>query len=118
MLLLFTNAKALESANVEAVVVFRTLSIFVTAYGDFKLLKVKALDMNSIGALGLVILGAIGYVLMDRGTLTDLTWHSPIVAFVCAPLTLGVHPMAATMHPTLTICIISHCIASRRVALC
>ena len=32
--------QALESANVEAVIVFRTLSIFVTAYGDFALLQV------------------------------------------------------------------------------
>jgi len=67
MALLFTNAKALESANVEAVVVFRTLSIFVTAYGDFKVLKAKALDINSIVSLGLVIAGAIGYVLVDKG---------------------------------------------------
>ncbi len=36
MVLLFTNAKALESANVETVIVFRTLSIFATAYGDFR----------------------------------------------------------------------------------
>ena len=36
MVLLYTNAKALEAANVETVVVFRTLSIFVTAYGDFR----------------------------------------------------------------------------------
>ena len=36
MILLFTNAKALESANVETVIVFRTLSIFATAYGDFR----------------------------------------------------------------------------------
>jgi hypothetical protein len=76
MALLFTNAKALESANVEAVVVFRTLSIFVTAYGDFKVLKAKALDINSIVSLGLVIAGAIGYVLMDKGALTDTSPHS------------------------------------------
>jgi hypothetical protein len=36
MILLYTNAKALESANVETVIVFRTLSIFATAYGDFR----------------------------------------------------------------------------------
>ncbi|EKX53212.1 hypothetical protein GUITHDRAFT_100922 [Guillardia theta CCMP2712] len=41
MLLLFSNAKALEAANVEAVIVFRTLSLFVTAYGDFRLLKAR-----------------------------------------------------------------------------
>ena len=33
---LFTNFKALESANVETIIVFRTLSIFATAYGDFR----------------------------------------------------------------------------------
>jgi hypothetical protein len=36
MILLYTNAKALESANVETVIVFRTLSIFATAYADFR----------------------------------------------------------------------------------
>ena len=62
MILLFTNAKvasssrpagpsaslllaqALEAANVEAVIVFRTLSIFVTAYGDFRLLQVRDVE--------------------------------------------------------------------------
>ena len=33
--------QALEAANVEAVIVFRTLSLFVTAYGDFRLLKAQ-----------------------------------------------------------------------------
>ena len=39
----FSYTQALESANVEAVIVFRTLSIFVTAYGDFRLLQVRTL---------------------------------------------------------------------------
>jgi len=67
MILLFTNAKALESANVEAVIVFRTLSIFVTAYGDFRLLQAQALNTEAIISLCMVVFGAIGYVLSDKG---------------------------------------------------
>jgi len=67
MTLLFTNAKALESANVEAVIVFRTLSIFVTAYGDFRLLQAQALNTEAIVSLCMVVFGAIGYVLSDKG---------------------------------------------------
>mmetsp|Transcript_16003 Transcript_16003/g.40268 ORF Transcript_16003/g.40268 Transcript_16003/m.40268 type:complete len:329 (+) Transcript_16003:111-1097(+) len=75
MALLFSNAKALESANVEAVVVCRTMSIFVTAYGDFKVLKSKALDVPSMLALGLVILGAVAYVMMDKGfVINNMGW--------------------------------------------
>lgn len=67
--------QALESANVEAVVAFRTMSIFVTAYGDFKLLQARALDTKSIGALLLVVCGAVGYVLMDKGfRIENMTW--------------------------------------------
>mmetsp|Transcript_48685 Transcript_48685/g.152835 ORF Transcript_48685/g.152835 Transcript_48685/m.152835 type:complete len:341 (-) Transcript_48685:42-1064(-) len=75
MILLFTNAKALEAANVEAVIVFRTLSIFVTAYGDFRLLQARALSMEAIGALCLVVLGAIGFVLSDKGfVISNMFW--------------------------------------------
>mmetsp|Transcript_27477 Transcript_27477/g.67828 ORF Transcript_27477/g.67828 Transcript_27477/m.67828 type:complete len:337 (-) Transcript_27477:1022-2032(-) len=75
MALIYTNAKALESANVEAVVAFRTMSIFVTAYGDFRLLQARALDSKSIGALLMVILGAVGYCLMDKGfKIENMMW--------------------------------------------
>jgi len=75
MLLLFTNAKALESANVEAVIVFRTLSIFVTAYGDFALLQARALNSEAIGSLCMVVLGAVGFVLSDSGfVIKNMFW--------------------------------------------
>jgi hypothetical protein len=67
MALIYSNAKALETSNVETVVAFRTLSIFVTAYGDLKLLSVKALDAKSFGALCLVSLGAVGYFVSEGG---------------------------------------------------
>mmetsp|Transcript_7253 Transcript_7253/g.24991 ORF Transcript_7253/g.24991 Transcript_7253/m.24991 type:complete len:307 (-) Transcript_7253:9-929(-) len=67
MLLLFSNAKALEAANVEAVIVFRTLSLFVTAYGDFRLLKTRILSFHMLGTLCLVLVGSLGYVMSDKG---------------------------------------------------
>jgi len=82
MLLLYTNAKALESANVESVVVFRTMSIFVTAYGDFKLLKAQALSTASIGSLCLVLSGAVGYVISDKGfKVSNMFW---VACYGCA----------------------------------
>jgi hypothetical protein len=36
MILLYTNAKAFESANMETIVTFLSLSIFGTAYADFR----------------------------------------------------------------------------------
>mmetsp|Transcript_3540 Transcript_3540/g.10329 ORF Transcript_3540/g.10329 Transcript_3540/m.10329 type:complete len:583 (-) Transcript_3540:6-1754(-) len=75
MVLLYTNAKALESANLETVIVFRTLSIFATAYGDFRLLHAKALDLHSIGSLLLVVLGAVGYMASDKGfQVRNMAW--------------------------------------------
>mmetsp|Transcript_59077 Transcript_59077/g.140533 ORF Transcript_59077/g.140533 Transcript_59077/m.140533 type:complete len:344 (+) Transcript_59077:302-1333(+) len=75
MCLLFTNAKALASANVETVIVFRTLSIFVTAYGDIRLLQAKALSMPAMASLVLVVAGAIGYVMADKGfEVRNLFW--------------------------------------------
>uniref|UniRef100_A0A7S0EIW6 Sugar phosphate transporter domain-containing protein n=1 Tax=Hanusia phi TaxID=3032 RepID=A0A7S0EIW6_9CRYP len=67
MILLFSNAKALQAANVEAVIVFRTLSLFVTAYGDFRLLKTRILSFHMVGTLCLVLVGALGYVISDKG---------------------------------------------------
>mmetsp|Transcript_21001 Transcript_21001/g.49894 ORF Transcript_21001/g.49894 Transcript_21001/m.49894 type:complete len:357 (-) Transcript_21001:285-1355(-) len=75
MILLFTNAKALESANVESVIVFRTMSIFVTAYGDIKVLKAKALSPGAMGALGMVLAGSVAYAASDKGfQVKNLAW--------------------------------------------
>eukprot|EP00282_Hemiselmis_andersenii_P000853 CAMPEP_0114160692 /NCGR_PEP_ID=MMETSP0043_2-20121206/28499_1 /TAXON_ID=464988 /ORGANISM="Hemiselmis andersenii, Strain CCMP644" /LENGTH=310 /DNA_ID=CAMNT_0001256761 /DNA_START=83 /DNA_END=1012 /DNA_ORIENTATION=+ len=76
MALIYSNAKALQHANVETVVAVRTLSIFVTAYGDFRLLSVKALDAKSFGALCMVSGGAVGYFLSGGGMKegTNMGW--------------------------------------------
>ena len=81
MVLLFTNAKALESANVEAVIVFRTLSIFVTAYGDFRLLQARMLNTEAVMALVMVVSGAVGYVVSDKGfVVKNMLW---VFAYGC-----------------------------------
>lgn len=75
MVLLFTNAKALESANVETVIVFRTLSIFVTVWGDFRLLGGQLINLRAFASLGVVVAGAIGYVLSDKGFMvSNMFW--------------------------------------------
>mmetsp|Transcript_67789 Transcript_67789/g.141339 ORF Transcript_67789/g.141339 Transcript_67789/m.141339 type:complete len:356 (-) Transcript_67789:59-1126(-) len=82
MVLLFTNAKALESANVESVIVFRTMSIFVTAYGDIKMLQARALSPGAIASLGLVLAGSVAYAASDAGfQVKNLAW---VAAYGCA----------------------------------
>lgn len=48
MINLYSNMKVLELSTVETVIVFRTLSSLVIAYGDYRLLKTKLPNIQAI----------------------------------------------------------------------
>jgi len=62
---IFTNMKALEYSNVETVIVFQTLTSLVIAYGDYRLLSSGIPSSKVITALGIIVVGALCYVLTD-----------------------------------------------------
>jgi len=62
---IFTNMKALEYSNVETVIVFQTLTSLIIAYGDYKLLKSGMPSQQVMISLGIIVFGAICYVLTD-----------------------------------------------------
>lgn len=48
MINLYSNIKILESSSVETVIVFRTLSSLAIAYGDYKFLKTKLPNIQTL----------------------------------------------------------------------
>jgi len=82
---IYTNMKALEYSNVETVIVFQTLTSLVIAYGDYKLLSSGRPSAKVVLSLGIIVSGAICYMLSDSSfSVEAYTW---VFLYFCAKTT-------------------------------
>lgn len=65
-LCLFTNVKALQYANVETVIVFRSCSPIAVSLADYFFLKRALPNVRSFLSLLVIVVGSVAYVLFDK----------------------------------------------------
>eukprot|EP00127_Corallochytrium_limacisporum_P007515 Clim_evm37s253 gene=Clim_evmTU37s253 len=72
---LYTNVKTLEYANVETVIVFRSLTPLAVSVGDYFFLNRELPSYQSFGAMAAIVIGASIYVMTDDGfEVTAYSW--------------------------------------------
>jgi GDP-mannose transporter len=89
----YCNMQALQHANVETVVVFRTCAPLVVSLLDWWFLNRMLPSGRSLAGLLLIIFGAVGYVSSDRqfgvqGWMA-YTWVSAYLIIICFEMTYG-----------------------------
>jgi hypothetical protein len=96
---IYTNMKALESSNVDTIIVFRSASPLVVAFGDYLMLGRSAPSLRSLLSMMLVLVGCATFVLVDaefkmKG-LWAYGWCCAYLFFVSAEMLLGKQITAA-----------------------
>jgi drug/metabolite transporter (DMT)-like permease len=96
---IYTNMRALESSNVDTVIVFRSASPLVVALGDYILLGRSAPSLRSFLSMLLVFVGCASFVLVDaeykmKG-LWAYGWCGAYLFFISAEMLLGKQITAA-----------------------
>lgn len=71
---LITNIKALESSNVETVIVFQTLTSLAVAYGDYRFLNSSIPSTKVIVSLSIIVIGAVLFVYNNTLQINAFTW--------------------------------------------
>lgn len=90
---IYCNLKALEGSNIETVIVFRSCTPVVVSGLDFLLLGRELPSQRSMLALGLIALGATGYVMTDNAFrvagVYAYSWVVIYFALLCFQMTYG-----------------------------
>ena len=90
---IYTNMKALESSNVDTVIVFRCCTPLMVSLGDYFFLNRELPSMRSTAALVLLMGGATGYVMADNAFRLDgataYFWVSIYFFLLCFSMTYG-----------------------------
>lgn len=68
---IYTNMKALESSNVDTVIVFRCCTPLVVSFLDYLFLNRELPNFRSLSALVVLLIGAVGYVSSDSAFKMD-----------------------------------------------
>ncbi len=104
------NLKALAGSNIETVIVFRSCTPLAVSVLDFLLLGRELPSPRSWGALLLILLGAVGYVLCDSAFLVAgmaaYAWVATYFVLLCFQMTYGkqlldMAPLKSTWGPVL-----------------
>jgi len=90
---LYSNFRALETSNIETVIVFRACTPLCVSVLDYFFLGRALPSKQSVGALLIIMIGALGYVLTDKafqvGGLTAYTWVIVWFTSLCFNMTYG-----------------------------
>ncbi len=104
------NLKALAGSNIETVIVFRSCTPLTVAGLDYLVLGRELPSPRSFGALLLILLGAVGYVLCDSAFLVSgfaaYGWVTAYFVLLCFQMTYGKQlldmvPLKSTWGPVL-----------------
>jgi len=90
---LYSNFRALESSNIETVIVFRACTPLCVSVLDYFFLGRQLPSLRSVGALLIICIGALGYVLTDKafevGGFAAYTWVVVWFVSLCFNMTYG-----------------------------
>eukprot|EP00047_Mylnosiga_fluctuans_P004676 m.235912 g.235912 ORF g.235912 m.235912 type:complete len:332 (-) comp12901_c0_seq1:134-1129(-) len=90
---IYTNMKALETSNVDTVIVFRCCTPLVVSFLDFLFLGREFPNLRSIAALVALLVGAFNYVTSDSAFMLDglsaYFWVSIYFCLLCFSMAYG-----------------------------
>ena len=94
---LFTNMMSLQHSNVETVIIFRACAPLAVAFLDWLWLGRRFPQPRSLGALGLLLVGAYGYIYFDKQFESQgwvaYTWVLLYFGTLCFSMTFGKYIM-------------------------
>ena len=92
---IFCSIKTLEASNVETIIVFRCLTPLLVCFLDATFLGRELPSRRSIASLGIIVAGAVGYVLSDAEFAAKgvgvYFWASVYVLVLCFNMVYGKH---------------------------
>jgi len=90
---LYSNFRALETSNIETVIVFRACTPLCVSVLDYFFLGRQLPSRRSLGALLVIVIGALGYVMTDAafqvGGIAAYTWVIVWFTSLCFNMTYG-----------------------------